>query len=374
MKELAINLMRFRKINGQTQQVVAEAAGISRVAYRNIEKGESTPRKSTLDALAKVLNISVMQLLEPLPRLKSLRLRANSERTTQEIAQSEQLILRVAHWLSDFNDLEALLEKKDNFALPKINALSPPEVVAENIREEWLGSQSKKDCISNLCELLENAGIKLFLDDFKLNSFFGLSVGFADGGPAIAINTRKNISVERQIFSMAHELGHLLLHEESYENSTQSISNDDQEHEADRFAAAFLMPQAAFVEEWNENRGLHWIDAVLKTKRHFKVSYQMILHQLVDMGKAKSPDIYKKFRADYEIRYGKKLHWKEEPKLQIGDEPYQLDPLDLMEDRLGSLVRDALDQEYITTSRAAEILNIGIEEMRERISSWKIVQ
>jgi len=45
-----------------------------------------------------------------------------------------------------------------------------------------------------------------------------------------------------------------------------------------------------------------------------------------------------------------------------------------MEDRLGSLVRDALDQEYITTSRAAEILNIGIEEMRERISSWKIVQ
>ena len=31
------------------------------------------------------------------------------------------------------------------------------------------------------------------------------------------------------------------------------------------------------------------------------------------MGKAESPTVYKKFRADYETRYGQKLHWKEEP-------------------------------------------------------------
>ncbi len=38
MKELSINLMRLRKLNGLTQHDIAQAAGISRVAYRNLEK------------------------------------------------------------------------------------------------------------------------------------------------------------------------------------------------------------------------------------------------------------------------------------------------------------------------------------------------
>ena len=83
--------------------------------------------------------------------------------------------------------------------------------------------------------------------------------------------------------------------------------------------------------------------------------------------------VYKKFRADYETRYGSKLHWKEEPPSFLREEPRHLDPLDLIEDRLGSLVRDALDQELITISRATEILDTRIEEMRERIRSWEVV-
>ena len=145
-----------------------------------------------------------------------------------------------------------------------------------------------------------------------MSELFGLSIGEADGGPAMAINTGKKISVERQIFSIAHELGHLVLHQDSYGKDSEEL-NDEQEFEADAFAAAFLMPNEQFMNEWNENRGLHWVDAVLKTKRHFKVSYQSVLHQLIDLGKAEHPTVYKQFRADYEIRYGQKLHWKEEP-------------------------------------------------------------
>ena len=36
-----------------------------------------------------------------------------------------------------------------------------------------------------------------------------------------------------------------------------------------------------------------------------------------------------------------------------------------------SLVRDALDQEIITISRAAEILDLRIEEIRQRMKSWE---
>jgi Zn-dependent peptidase ImmA (M78 family)/DNA-binding XRE family transcriptional regulator len=383
MNELATNLMRLRKLNGLTQQAVADTAGISRVAYRSLEKGEAEPRETTLHALAKALDCSAMDLLSPVPELKSLRFRANKAASEQERAQSDLVIARSANWLYDFNELEeALHEKRDSHLKPARKGAAP-EKAAQQARKQLLGEHSECDCVPDLCELLESSNIKLFLFDFKMTHLFGLSIGPEDGGPAIAIHTGHNISVERQIFSLAHELGHLFLHKDSYGKPSEALT-DEQEAEADRFAAAFLMPRDKFENEWNENRGLHWVDAVLKTKRHFKVSYQAVLRQLIEMGKAEHPAVYKKFRADYETRYGKKLEWNEEPpaspEMQAdlparpADEPYHLDPLDLMEDRLATLVRDALDKELITVSRAAEILDVGIEEMRERMKSWRVVK
>jgi len=92
-------------------------------------------------------------------------------------------------------------------------------------------------------KLLENAGVKIFLLDFHMSEMSGLSRGKADDGPAIAINTGNKMPVERQFFSIAHELGHLVLHQDSYGKASDELT-DDQEAEADRFAAAFLMPDA----------------------------------------------------------------------------------------------------------------------------------
>jgi hypothetical protein len=58
---------------------------------------------------------------------------------------------------------------------------------------------------------------------------------------------------------------------------------------------------------------------------------------------------------------------------QASAEPRNLDPLDLIEDLLGSLVRDALEHKRIIASRTAENFNIGIEAKRERIKSLEEV-
>ena len=87
------------------------------------------------------------------------------------------------------------------------------------------------------------------------------------------------------------------------------------------------------------------------------------------------PAVDKRFRADYETPYGKKLHWKEEPPInpvpctaggppalspsRPTEEPRHLDPLDLMEDRLGSLVCDALG--WRPTSAVREWLPAGYQ-------------
>ena len=363
MNELATNLMRLRKLNGLTQQAVAEAAGISRVAYRNLEKGDAEPREATLHALAEALNCSAIDLLAPVPQLKSLRFRANKKMSEQERAQGQQVIVRTGNWLQDFNEIESMLGDKCASNLKTFRKGTRPEIAAAKLRAELMPHDC--DCVPDICELLEHIGVKIILFDFHMSELSGLSIGPADGGPAIAINTGNRMSVERQLFSMAHELGHLVLHQDSYGKDAEKIP-EEQEQEADAFAAAFLMPQDLFVKEWEENRGLHWVDAILKTKRHFKVSYQSVIHQLIDLGRLADKSAYKKFRADYKERYGKELHWKEEPR--------PLDSFDLVEDRFATLVRDALDKELITVSRAAEILDVRIEEMRERLKSWEIVK
>jgi len=55
-----------------------------------------------------------------------------------------------------------------------------------------------------------------------------------------------------------------------------------------------------------------------------------------------------------------------------GKEPSELDKADIVEDRFYRLVREALEKELITISRAAEILSLSLEDMRELTLSWKL--
>ena len=85
-------------------------------------------------------------------------------------------------------------------------------------------------------------------------------------------------------------------------------------------------------------------------------------------------EIYKKFNNSYRLRYHKKLKYKEEPDLpeKKSEEPSRLDNADFMEDRLNRLVREAVEIDLISISRAAEILNISIMEMRNLIREWEM--
>lgn len=52
------------------------------------------------------------------------------------------------------------------------------------------------------------------------------------------------------------------------------------------------------------------------------------------------------------------------------EEPEHLDRHDFMQDRLARLVRRALEGDSITVGKAAEILDLDLDEMRELANSW----
>jgi Zn-dependent peptidase ImmA (M78 family) len=214
-----------------------------------------------------------------------------------------------------------------------------------------------------MCGLVEYAGIKLHFMDIELDNFFGFSVDDDKLGTAIVVNSNNSISTERKIFTIAHELGHIIMHPGSFNDEDQEV--EVQESEADLFASHFLMPQKVFRKILNEASGLNYLEAILHIKRIFKVSYKTVIYRLIDEGIVDN-NMWKKFH--YEYKQKKNFDFKGHK------EPEPLADIDCIEDRLKRLVRKAFEKELISMSRAAEILDKSIVDMRKLVNGWMAVK
>lgn len=364
--KVSVNLKRIRESKGMTMQEAADAAGISRMAYHNIEKGIAEPRVSNLQKLANALGVKVFDLVRSVPELQSVRFRALKWKTKISRLRREEIKSETALWMRDFNDLEMMLsDNKNKRSCIKsekydMQAMSPEEAAGK--ARECLGLKDD-EVIADICGLVESAGIKLHFMSIELENFFGFSVDDKELGAAIVVNNHDTIPTERKIFTIAHELGHILMHPGSFNDEDEEINA--QEDEANIFASHFLMPQKAFHKRLNEVKGLNYVDAILHIKRVFKVSYKTVIYRLIEE-EIVNAKMWQMFCYGY--KQVRKFDFKGHK------EPEPLASIDCIEDRLGRLVREAYDKELISMSRAAEILGKSIIEMRELVNGWMAVK
>jgi len=376
------NVLRARKNRGATQEEVARASGLSRAAYRAIEKGRSVPQVENLRSIARALSVPVRELVSPAPQLENVRFRSLKRLKTRD-----QILLDVARWLHDFAELENLL---DDHCAHTLDALVEQavelrgqgiEAVASAAREHF--GLSAREPVHDICGLLESQGVKVLQVHVASDAFLGLSVAARDGGPAVIVNTWERLPVERWIFSAAHELGHLVLHLGAYDVRAQA-EDPDQEREAEVFASHFLMPDAVFRREWEDTAGCSLLDRVLKVKRVFRVSWRAVVFRVSEgLPEEQRARLWRRVHAEHKRRTGQTLLKLQEPGSvpksvfqspailsPAGREPARLDVHDFQGDRLALLVRRAVERELISLSRGAEILGLTNGEMRERTASW----
>jgi Zn-dependent peptidase ImmA (M78 family) len=107
-----------------------------------------------------------------------------------------------------------------------------PERVAEQMRAYWMLPRGP---IENLVEVIEDGEGIVISTNFDTLLLDGLSFRSEGLPPLFFLN--RGMPVDRTRFSLAHELGHMVLH---------AIPEDDalMEAQAHRFAAEFLMPAA----------------------------------------------------------------------------------------------------------------------------------
>ena len=364
--DLGSNIERLRKGLSIKVKELCEQVEISDTSYRNIRKGIHQPHSRTVKAIAKILKVSVFDLYKESPTLKTLRFRSNASSDNEELQQKE-IVFDVARKLEHYNELIELLgdKKRKSPQLVKLQKFFKKnkniEVLAKEVRK--LFELNESEPIVDICSLFESrGGVHVFSVASKLEYFWGACLSEEDGGPAICVNTRENITIEKQIFTCAHELGHLIMHSGQGKQTKEEI--DDEDRAADKFAGYFLAPLDAVKKKLQEARGLHFVDAIFHVKSHFNVSCLAMLYNVAETLGIEHDKLKLFFIESYQGKFDKKWDWKKEPE-GIPETRFK-------EDLLPLLVRRAYEAEKISISKAAEILQLSLVEMRKIVAWWHL--
>ncbi len=342
---------------GQRLKVARRAAGFSlrslakEIEYRvsaqaigKYERDESGPNSEVLIALSDALNVSIDFLLsKPGIELEAVEFKKNEKTNKHEMAMLEA---RTLHFVERYLFVEELLglgsidwRKPLVFPYPVLNNMTETEIAAKYVRNYWgLGTVP----IFNLVESLEQRGVKVL--SFDLNNVDGLSARVRrtekNSIPVFAVN--QNHSGERQRFSLAYELGHLVL---------DVSSKLDQEKAAHRFAGAFLMPAESLWIEVGRNRSDIDISELLYLKQIFGVSIHEVTQRLRELGIIKEA-LFRRLLDRY-----KRLGWRtaqfNETCAMNGETPT----------RFKRLAFRAYAEETISLSRLAELLDVSVWEL-----------
>lgn len=158
-----------------------------------------------------------------------------------------------------------------NFPEFQVGSFNKIEKAAENCRAYWGLSYFKP--ISNITRVVENAGAVVVHFENMSADIDALSMSRAR--PIIVRSTKKE-SLCRLRFDLAHECGHLVMH--------QGIETGDKktEQEAHRFASAFLMPADAFQREFPKKSRMDW-RAIFSMKLKWKASAAAIVRRAYDL-------------------------------------------------------------------------------------------
>lgn len=253
---------------------------VSAQAIGKYERDEMMPSSSVLIALARALAVSPEYLLSK----KEVVLSEIDFRRHTAAGEKEERAVRaiVLDYAERYLQLEELLpgasriwQRLDakEFNVPSAERA---EHAADKLRELWkLGIGP----IHSMMELLEDKGVKVV--EVQMPESVSGSKAFAkrrdkDAAALIVVNSQHN--GERQRFTLAHELGHLVL------RFPNSLPEKQQEKAADRFAGAFLVTKELLYKLVGKSRNTIAMGELISLKRFFRVSIAALVVRCGQLG------------------------------------------------------------------------------------------
>ncbi|WP_367127419.1 helix-turn-helix domain-containing protein [Saccharothrix sp. HUAS TT1] len=270
-----------REAKGWRQSDLARAAGMAQGSVSKVERGLLALDEEGLTKVADVLEVpgSLLRGDHELHGMEStcLHNRRRASRmpvaTLKRVEGLAQLVALSTKLLLQHEPVPVLVRQ------PPESCLAPPQV-ARALRLAWRVPSGPVD---DLVGLLERMGVIVVVRGLGTDAQDAVSLWPAGAAPVVLLNT--GLPPDRARFTLAHELGHLVLH---------GVPGEGQEDEANAFAAELLTPADAIRPEL-EGLTLRDFGRLARLKSRWKVSMAALIqraHQLDCI----SPSQFKSFR------------------------------------------------------------------------------
>lgn len=267
-----------RELKDWSQADLARASSVSPAAVSQFESGATRPGADTVATMARALEVPSGFFMRPLIEthegfFRSLR------RTSVSHRRQARALAHVAHDLATSPAGASHFHPVDLPRLP-VNGLTATrnevEAAAAAVRERWrMPSGPVHDVVASL-EMHGVVVMRLPLATADVDAF---SLPFPDR-PVVVLGADKNDRA-RSRFDAAHELGHLVMHDD------QVWGVKEVETQAHWFAAAFLMPeQDIYVSLPNR---ADWA-LLFELKKTWQVSLAALLMRAKTLGKMSDAD------------------------------------------------------------------------------------
>jgi len=357
-----------------SQEAAAEAAGISRVVLAYYETGRRQVPLTAGAALARLYGTSLEALLageQPTGTaidVSGLLFRA-APRALGDRAQAGLRLFE--HRLAEFIELAG----ETGTPLPG-GGRSPVAPARTSSAKEaaWAARQLRRllnlggGTLGDPFQVLDEHVLiwRLPLGEDLCESPSGFFYNHPRAGFCIVVNSQMTLG--RQVFTLAHELGHAYFHSQNADVVVSMPGSDHgPERFADAFAGEFLVPGDELRRvsgEFAPFDGLASPAVVVHLQRHFAVSFATLRVRLLQE-RLISQDQYDALGNTSPSRLAQALGYLVHP-ADMG--AYDLHPLAAQPTRVLLLVRAALERSVITAGDAAEVLGTSTEEIRQLLS------
>lgn len=319
---------------------------VSAQAIGRYERNEMMPSSKVLIALAKALNVTESYLLGDAEiHLEGVEFRKQKLDAKRDEEQISAVLLQQVEGYLEIEDLlrvDSLNWNKPRGVPFPIKELANAEAVAQTMRAEWkLGL----DSIPNLAEFFEEQGIKVIA--VPLHPKISGSMGWVqrknqEPVPIIIINA--DHPGERQRFTLAHELGHMVM-------DVPALL--DAEIASHRFAGAFIVPAEILWIEIGRQRTTLSMGELLYLKKLLGISVQALVMRCKDLGIISESTCKHLF-----IEISKRGWRKAEPEALPSEHPT----------RLKRLCFRAVVEQALSIERAAELLGVPTSQLSEEMN------
>ena len=271
-------IRRLREAAGLRAADLAGALGVDASAVSNLEHDRRSVRADELGAIADFLGVSQLAILEPDSLLGRLPVahRTNGDGTASQnstmrltaLAELHQVLNDGGHPAPSCTDEPP---PRDSRWLQHANAL------ADWAQQRVAPTANGDDRLTELATAIEaKLCVDVMVESLGEDAPLGLSVTDSE---FLFILVNADQLRSRALFTLAHELGHILNNDGTTINIDRDLrARSDEERLANAFAAAFLMPEPEIRETIDEyGRGAESLARMLVG---FGVSYETLIYRL----------------------------------------------------------------------------------------------